>query len=67
VVNLTNSFHNLVINYGSDKFMDKLEKLRETLNNLIINKSDNREIINISKKLDKEILKFIKNEEKLIK
>lgn len=45
--------------------MDKLETLRETLNNLIINKSNNKDIINISKKLDKEIVKFIKNEAKL--
>ena len=45
--------------------MDKLEKLRENLNNLVISKSNNKEIINLSKRLDKEIIKFIKNEEKL--
>ena len=45
--------------------MDKLEKLRETLNNLIVNESNIKSIINVSRKLDKEIVKFIKNEEKL--
>ena len=40
--------------------MDKIEKLREILNEMILNESNTKDIISVSRKLDKEIVKFIK-------
>lgn len=40
--------------------MNKMEKLRETLNDMILKECNPKDIINTSRKLDKEIVKFIK-------
>ena len=47
--------------------MCKLEKLRDRLNNLIEKDSNVSEIIDTSRKLDIEIVKYIKNQKKLTK
>ncbi len=47
--------------------MCKLEKLRDRLNNLIEEDSNANEIIDTSRKLDIEIVKYIKKQKKLTK
>lgn len=46
--------------------MDKIEKLREILNDMILKESNRKDIINVSRKLDREIVKFIKYNNKEI-
>ena len=46
--------------------MDKLEELRGVLNELIANDSNKKDIITASKRLDKEIVKFMRQKDKIV-